>query len=106
MLAGGDAHEDDEEGLTVATTAALATFTQGVWAQASSPSRAEVKAETRAAEKSGQLGPAGEAADVKQEQAERAATKSTMTRADRKAQTRADEKAGKIAPAGEAADLK
>ena len=46
--------------LTVVAAAALAVFAQGAFAQASSPSRADVKAETKAAEKSGKLTPAGE----------------------------------------------
>ena len=44
-----------------AVAAAVAVFTQGAFAQASSPSRADVKAETKAAEKNRQLTPAGEA---------------------------------------------
>ena len=44
-----------------AIVAAVAVFSQSAFAQASSPTRAEVKAETRAAEKSGKLTPAGEA---------------------------------------------
>ena len=44
-----------------AIVAAVAVFSQSAFAQASSPTRAEVKAETKAAEKSGKLTPAGEA---------------------------------------------
>ena len=46
--------------LTVVAAAAIAVFAQGTFAQASAPtSRAAVKAETKAAEKSGALTPAG-----------------------------------------------
>src|SRR5689334_20691103 len=91
--------------LTVVAAAALAVFAQGAFAQASSPSRADVKAETKAAEKSGKLAPAGEAADLKAEKADKSA-KSTKTRDERKAQARADQKSGQMAPTGEAADTK
>ncbi len=47
--------------LTVVASAAFAVFAQGAFAQASAPvSRAEVKAETKAAEKAGTLTPAGQ----------------------------------------------
>ena len=46
--------------LTVVAAAALSVFAQGTFAQASSPSRADVKAETKAAQKAGELSPAGE----------------------------------------------
>jgi hypothetical protein len=67
-------------------------------AQASAPpvSRAAVKAETRAAEKSGQLTPAGEDSPG----AKVPDTKSTKTRAERKAETLLARKAGTLKPAG------
>ncbi len=115
-----------------AVAAAVAVFSQGAFAQASSPTRAEVKAEA----KTGALAPAGQgpiaSQPMKGSDTSRAARKSTTkmardagtlkpagegaekntavpgkgsvtTRADRKAQTRADVKAGKTQPAGEAA---
>ena len=118
-----------------AIVAALAVFSQGAFAQASSPTRAEVKAEakkgslapagegpgamasapmgtdktraerkatTKTDAKSGGLKPAGDAADMKDDKADK--MKGTdKTRAERKAQTKADVKAGKTQPAGEAA---
>ena len=71
------------------------------WAQtsaASSPSRADVKAETRALEKAGKLEPAGPGGT----RAERMAPppKSTKTRSERKAETVAARKAGTLRPAG------
>ena len=66
-------------------------------AQASSPSRADVKAETSAANKSGELagpgvhGPSGPSTTGK----------STTTRADRKKATAEANKKGELAPAGE-----
>ena len=78
-----------------ATTASLLCTT--AFGQASAPqTRAEVKAETRAAEKAGKLVPAGEGPEFP------VSTKSNTTRAKRKADTRAAEKAGELAPAGEA----
>jgi len=65
-------------------------------------SRAEVKAETRAAEKAGRLTPAGEGAAP----TEKVTTKSTKTRAQRKAETMQARKSGDLAPAGEAEDAK
>ncbi len=64
-------------------------------AQASSPTRADVKAETRAAEKAGQIpgpgvrGPTGHAP-----------TGTPVNRADRKKATRDAEKAGQLTPPG------
>ena len=69
---------------------------QAAFAQASAPpSRADVKAETKAAEKAGKLTPAGEGTAP----AEAPGAKSTKTRAERKAETmtwvkRADEATG------------
>lgn len=66
-------------------------------AQASAPpSRADVKAETRAAEQAGKLTPAGEGAAP----TERSTTASTKTRAERKAETLAARRQGRLAPAG------
>ncbi len=67
-------------------------------AQASAPpvSRAAVKAETRAAEKSGQLTPAGEGSPG----AKTPNTPSTKTRAERKAETLEARRAGTLKPAG------
>ncbi|MEO8525313.1 MAG: DUF4148 domain-containing protein [Caldimonas sp.] len=78
--------------------AVVATFCwQSALAQASAPvTRADVKAETRAAEKAGKLTPAGQGG------APAAAPLSgpTKTRAQRKAETREARKAGTLAPAG------
>ena len=63
-------------------------------------SRAEVKAETRAEEKAGELTPAGEGPEFND------STKSTKTRAQRKAETLAARKAGTLQPAGPAGSLK
>jgi hypothetical protein len=114
-----------------AVAAAVAVFSQGAFAQASSPTRAEVKAQA----KTGALAPAGEAVQSPMPAASsdktRAARKSTTkgdratgglkatgetadkndgaaskssdtTRADRKATTKADRAAGTLKPAGEA----
>ena len=82
-----------------AVAAAVAVFSQGAFAQAaSSPSRADVKAQTKAAEKSGQLTPAGEATG-----SVTPSKSSTVDRSQRKADTKAANKAGKLTPAGEAA---
>jgi len=79
-----------------AIVAAVAVFSQGAFAQASSPTRAEVKAEA----KKGALAPAGEGPQA-------VVPKTTdKTRAERKAQAKADEKAGAIKPAGEGVDAK
>ncbi|MEP6739596.1 MAG: DUF4148 domain-containing protein [Caldimonas sp.] len=86
-----------------AVAMAVAVFSQGAFAQASSPTRAEVKAETKAAEKSGKLTPAGEGPGA---MGAAPSTSSTKTRAERKAETRAAAKTGGLAPAGEGADMK
>ena len=82
----------------VAALAVVAIFCwQQALAQASAPlSRADVKAETRAAEKAGKLTPAGQGG------APVAAPVSgpTKTRAQRKAETAEARKAGTLAPAG------
>ncbi|MGZ5215782.1 MAG: hypothetical protein ACXWIQ_07755 [Caldimonas sp.] len=80
-----------------AIVAAIAVFSQGAFAQASAPTRAEVKAEA----KKGALAPAGEGPIASQP-----SKTSDKTRAERKAQTKADAKAGALKPAGEAADMK
>jgi hypothetical protein len=81
-----------------ALVAAIAVFSQGAFAQASAPTRAEVKAQA----KTGGLAPAGEGPG-----AMATAPKGTdKTRAERKAQTRADRKTGALKPAGDAADMK
>ena len=79
-----------------AIVAAVAVFSQGAFAQASSPTRAEVKAEA----KTGSLAPAG--------QGPMASVPATTdkTRAERKAMTKADAKGGALKPAGDAADMK
>jgi hypothetical protein len=80
--------------VAAATASLLCT---AAFAQSDAPlTRAEVKAETRAAEKDGKLVPAGEGPAFP------VSTKSNTTRAKRKADTRAAEKAGDIAPAGDA----
>ena len=81
--------------LALLAAAALAVSAQTTFAQASSPSRSDVKAETKAAGKSGQLAPAGDRPTPQPSKA------SNTTREARKAQTKADQKAGKIQPAGE-----
>lgn len=82
----------------VAALAVVATFCwQSAMAQASAPlSRAEVKAETRDAEKSGKLTPAGQGGAP----AAAPAAGPTKTRAQRKAETIEARKAGTLAPAG------
>jgi hypothetical protein len=76
-----------------AVAAAVAMFSQGAFAQAaSSPSRAEVKAEAKKSHT-----PAGEATG-----SVTPGKGSTMTKEERKAQTKADASAHKLAPAGEA----
>ncbi len=82
-----------------AIVAAVAVFSQGAFAQASSPTRAEVKAEA----KTGALAPAGEGPGAMGKQPP---TSSDKTRAERKAQTKADVKPGKTDPAGDAVELK
>jgi hypothetical protein len=80
-----------------AVAMAVALFSQGVFAQASSPTRAEVKAQV----KTGTLAPAGERAEVTASE-----PKSMKTRAERKAEVKSDKMSGKLEPAGEAADTK
>lgn len=85
--------------LTVVAAVAAAMFTQASFAQASAPaSRAEVKSETRAAEKAGKLTPAGEGSAP----VEKSNAKSTKTRAERKAETQEARKDKKLTPAGQA----
>lgn len=90
---------------TIVTAAAVLTaslLSHAAMAQTSSAplSRAEVKAETRAEEKAGELTPAGEGPRFND------ATRSTKTRAQQKAETLAARKAGTLQPAGPAAGLK
>ena len=84
--------------LAIAVVAATASMLWTVaFGQSSQPvTRAEVKAETRAAEKAGKLVPAGEGPTFVVPKT------SNTTRAKRKADTLAAEKAGQIAPAGDA----
>jgi hypothetical protein len=84
-----------------AVAAAIAVFSQGAFAQASSPTRADVKAEA----KKGSLAPAGEGPGTNPEKSQQS-TMSDKSRADRKATTKADRSAGALKPAGEAADMK
>ena len=86
-----------------AVAAAVAVFSQGAFAQASSPSRAEVKAETKSAEKAGALTPAGQGPGAMGKQP---STASDKTRDERKMQTKSDIKAGATSPAGEASEMK
>jgi len=86
---------------TKTSLAVAAAATSLLWTAAFGQSdppltRAEVKAETRAAEKAGKLVPAGEGPRFP------VSTSSNTTRAKRKADTRAAEKAGEIPPAGDA----
>ena len=82
----------------LAAAIAATMFTSLAFAQASAPvSRADVKAETRAAEKAGKLTPAGEGAGPMTKSSE---APSTMTRAERKAATLKARKEGTLAPAG------
>lgn len=84
--------------LSVFAVAAVLTPAASAQTDASKPtSRAEVKEETKAAAKAGQLLPPGEAG-VKGA----AAPKSTKTRAERKAETMQARKEGKLLPSGEA----
>lgn len=76
--------------------AALLLATTGALAQTASPSRAEIKAETRAAEKAGQLTPAGEGSP----RSYIPTTPSTLTRAERKAATLQARKAGELRKPG------
>ena len=78
-----------------AFAAAIAVFSQGAFAQASSPTRAEVKAEAKAANKAsrashgqGRRRPAPKASDT--------------TRAARKATTQAEAKSGQLSATGDA----
>src|SRR6185369_3816404 len=81
-----------------AVAAAVAVFSQGAFAQAaSSPTRAEVKAEA----KKGALAPAGEATG-----SVTPGKGSNTTREERKATTKADRASGNLKATGEAGDLK
>jgi hypothetical protein len=84
-----------------AVAAAIAVFSQGAFAQASSPTRADVKAEAR----KGGLAPAGEGPGTNPEKSQQS-TMSDKSRADRKATTKADRASGALKPAGEGAEAK
>lgn len=104
--------------LTVVAAAAFAVFAQSAFAQPSAPSsRAEVKAETKAAAKSGGLTPAGQGPGAMSSGASGVAPGSSAgmsnssgmpskTRMERKDETKAAAKSGGLKPAGEAADMK
>jgi len=90
--------------LLVAAVAAACMLPMA-WAQSdatTSPSRADVKAETRAANKARQLQPAGEGPGTDSA----AKAPSTKTKAERKAETLQARKEGKLSPAGIAGQLK
>jgi len=81
---------------------AMCVATTSVLAQAASePTRAQVKAETRAAEKAGLLTPAGEAAAFSKP----LPTTSAKSRVERKAETRQARREHKLAEAGESAEV-
>ena len=84
-------------GLSIAATV-VTLSAQLSYAAADSPgqSRAEVKGATRAALRSGQLTPPGEATRVQRPDV----TASTRSRSDRKAETLQARKAGELRPAG------
>lgn len=86
---------------SLAAVAALSAALLGQWAVAAEPtssqSRETVKAETRAAQRAGQLTPAGE----RGLRDKNAAFDSTKTRAQRRAETRKASKEGGLTPAGE-----
>jgi len=82
-----------------AIAAAVAVFSQGAFAQASSPTRAEVKAQA----KTGALAPAGQGENA---MGDKGSKTSDTTRADRKASTKAARSAGTLKPAGEGAEMK
>jgi hypothetical protein len=86
---------------TLATAAALAW--QSAAAQASGPvTREQRKAETAAANKSGQLTPAGQGAAPQA----KTTTASTKTREQRKAETVEAQKKGELVPAGQGGPTK
>ena len=87
--------------ITVVAAAAVALFAQGAFAQASAPSRADVKAETKAAEKAGKLTPAGEGPG---NMGTGATPGSNTSKEARKADTKAAAKSHQLQPAGEGGD--
>lgn len=87
--------------LSLIAAAAVSLMSQGAFAQASAPDRAAVKAEVKAANKKGELTPAGEGSPKA-----KAEPKSTKDRAEVKADTKAANKKGEIAPAGEGSPKK
>lgn len=85
--------------LTVVAAAAFAVFAQGAFAQAaSSPMRADVKADAKTGKQ-----PAGEGTAAMSSGASGVSTKSRMERKD---ETKAAAKSGGMSPAGDAADMK
>jgi hypothetical protein len=86
----------------LAVSAATAFVGQIALAQSESPTRAEVKAETRAANKARQLQAAGEG-PISDPAAK---APSTKTKVERKAETLPARKEGKLSPAGIAGQLK
>ena len=85
--------------LVAAAAVAASVCWQSALAQASAPlTRAQVKAETRAAEKAGQLTPAGQGSAPSVKASDVGPAK---TRAERKAETMAARKAGQLTPAGQ-----
>lgn len=85
-------------GSLIAVVAAMVA--QGAYAQASSPTRAAVKAEAAAAEKKGEI-KAGEQSPI----ADKAGAKSDKTRDQRKAETKEAIKKGETPKAGEAGEV-
>ena len=86
---------------TILAALALCSVTSVAFAQASSPSRAEVKEETKEAAKNRELTPAGP--NQKADDAVRAQSakkQSTTTRSQRKAETTAAAKNRQLTPAG------
>ena len=82
-----------------AFAAAIAVFSQGAFAQASSPTRAAVKAEA----KTGSLAPAGQGPGASSPPS---TGMSTKTRAERKGETQSARSTDALKPAGEAAEMK
>lgn len=85
-----------KKALTIVAAAAAAMLAQGAFAQASAPTRAEVKSDAKAART-----PAGEGPGAMSGAPD---TKSSTTRSERKARTRAAVKSGETVPAGEGPD--
>ena len=83
---------------------ALVVLSSPAWAQTTTAprSRADVKAETAAAERAGSLTPAGEGRPTDG----RSTSKSTKTRAERKAETQQARKNKELTPPGDVAEQK